>query len=45
MGGALSTLPAHKLGGFAIAEALKRAQIESKDVSDVILGRVCKMKD
>jgi len=40
LGGALSTLTAHKLGGFAIAEALKRAQIESKDVSDVILGQV-----
>lgn len=40
LGGALSTLPAHKLGGFAMAEALKRAQIESKDVSDVILGQV-----
>jgi acetyl-CoA C-acetyltransferase len=40
LGGSLSTVAAHKLGGFAIAEALKRAQIESKDVSDVILGQV-----
>src|SRR5271155_4950572 len=40
LGGALSTLAAHKLGGFAMAEALKRAHIESKDVSDVILGQV-----
>jgi len=40
LGGGLSTLPAHRLGQVAIAEALQRAQVEPKDVSEVILGQV-----
>ena len=38
--GALSSLPAHELGKVAIVEALKRAHIDAKDVSEVILGHV-----
>src|SRR5712672_516136 len=38
--GGLSTLPAHKLGEVAIAEALRRAQVEPKDVSEVIMGQI-----
>jgi acetyl-CoA C-acetyltransferase len=38
--GALSTLPAHELGKIAIVEALKRAKVDSKEVSEVILGHV-----
>jgi len=38
--GALSTLPAHELGKIAIVEALKRAKVEAKEVSEVILGHV-----
>jgi acetyl-CoA C-acetyltransferase len=40
LGGALSTLPAHRLGQIVIAEALRRAQVEPGEVSDVILGQV-----
>jgi acetyl-CoA C-acetyltransferase len=40
LGGGLSTLPAHRLGQAAIAEALLRAQVEPKEVTDVILGQV-----
>jgi acetyl-CoA C-acetyltransferase len=40
LGGGLSTLPAHRLGQVAIAEALKRAKVEPKEVTDVILGQV-----
>jgi len=40
LGGALSALPAHQLGALAIGEALKRAGVESKDVSEVVLGQV-----
>ncbi len=38
--GALSTLPAHELGKIAIVEALKRAGVDAKEVSEVILGHV-----
>src|SRR5690349_1013185 len=38
--GALSTLPAHELGKVAIAEALKRAGVEGKEVSEVIIGQI-----
>ena len=38
--GGLSTLPAHKLGEAAIAEALHRAHVDPKDVSEVILGQI-----
>ncbi|GAV05247.1 hypothetical protein RvY_15410 [Ramazzottius varieornatus] len=38
--GALSSLPAHKLGSVVISEALKRAQVRPDEVSEVILGQV-----
>ena len=38
--GALSALPAHELGAIAIAEALSRAKVDPKDVSEVILGQI-----
>ncbi len=38
--GALSTLPAHELGKIAIVEALKRAKLDGKEVSEVVLGHV-----
>ena len=38
--GALSSLTAPKLGSLVIAEALKRAGVEGKDVSEVIMGEV-----
>jgi len=38
--GALSSLPAHELGKVAIVEALKRAKVDTKEVSEVILGHV-----
>ncbi|MGE3065713.1 MAG: acetyl-CoA C-acetyltransferase [Hyphomicrobiaceae bacterium] len=38
--GALSTLPAHDLGKIAISEALKRANVEPGDVSEVIMGQI-----
>ena len=37
--GGLASLPAHKLGEVAIAEALRRAHVEPKDVSEVIMAR------
>ena len=40
LGGAFATLPAHRLGQVVIAGALKRAGVEPKDVSEVILGQV-----
>ena len=40
LGGALSTLPAHRLGQIVITEALRRAQVEPEEVSEVILGQV-----
>ena len=38
--GGLASLPAHKLGEVAIAEALRRARVEPKDVSEVIMGQI-----
>ncbi|MGA7323603.1 MAG: acetyl-CoA C-acetyltransferase [Rhodomicrobium sp.] len=38
--GALSTVPAHELGKTVITEALKRANTEPGEVSEVILGQV-----
>ncbi len=38
--GALSSVPAHELGRTVITEALKRANTEPGDVSEVILGQV-----
>ncbi|KAK7791715.1 hypothetical protein R5R35_000289 [Gryllus longicercus] len=37
--GALSSVKAHELGSIAIKEALKRANVDPKDVSEVILGQ------
>ena len=38
--GGLASPPAHKLGEVAIAEALRRAGVEGKEVSEVILGQI-----
>jgi acetyl-CoA C-acetyltransferase len=38
--GSLASLPAHALGKVAIQAALERAGVESKDVSEVILGQI-----
>jgi acetyl-CoA C-acetyltransferase len=38
--GSFANVPAHELGRTAIKEVLKRAQIEGKDVSEVILGQI-----
>ena len=38
--GALAALPAHELGKVAIAEAMKRARVEPKEVSEVVLGQI-----
>jgi acetyl-CoA C-acetyltransferase len=38
--GALSSLPAHKLGEVAIREVLNRAKVDPAEVSEVILGQV-----
>ncbi|MGH7032913.1 MAG: acetyl-CoA C-acetyltransferase [Stellaceae bacterium] len=38
--GALAALPAHELGKVAIAEALRRAQVAPKEVSEVVLGQI-----
>src|SRR5207302_10914898 len=38
--GGLAGLPAHKLGEVAIAEVLRRAQVEPGGVSEVILGQI-----
>src|SRR5438034_4366495 len=38
--GGLASLPAHKLGEIAIAEVLRRAQLEPREVSEVILGQI-----
>jgi acetyl-CoA C-acetyltransferase len=40
MSGALSSLSAADLGGFAIAEALKRAGVEPDQVDHVVMGQV-----
>jgi len=38
--GGLSSLPAHKLGEVAIAEALRRGHVEPNEVSEVIMGQI-----
>ena len=38
--GAFASLPAHQLGKVAIEAALRRAQVDAGDVSEVILGQV-----
>src|SRR5499433_4034661 len=38
--GGLASLPAHKLGEVAISEALRRANVEPKEVSEVIMGQI-----
>ncbi len=38
--GSLSALPAHELGAIAIGEALNRAKVDPKDVSEVIMGQI-----
>jgi len=38
--GGLASLPAHQLGEVAIREALRRAEVEAKEVSEVILGQI-----
>ncbi|MGH7059986.1 MAG: acetyl-CoA C-acetyltransferase [Stellaceae bacterium] len=38
--GGLASLPAHKLGEIAIGEALRRAGVEPREVSEVILGQI-----
>ncbi len=38
--GSLSAVPAHELGIVAIKEALKRANVEPGDVSEVIMGQI-----
>jgi len=38
--GAFGNLPAHELGKVAIVEAMKRAGVEGKQVSEVIMGQI-----
>ena len=38
--GALSSVPAHYLGEVAITEAMRRANIDAKEVSEVIMGQI-----
>src|SRR3954452_20887692 len=38
--GGLASLPAHKLGEGAIFEALRRAEVDPKEVSEVIIGQI-----
>jgi acetyl-CoA C-acetyltransferase len=38
--GGLASLPAHQLGEAAIAEALRRAEVDPKEVSEVIMGQI-----
>jgi acetyl-CoA C-acetyltransferase len=38
--GALSSLLAHQLGQIAIVEALKRAKVDPKEVSEVVMGQI-----
>jgi acetyl-CoA C-acetyltransferase len=38
--GAFANLPAHDLGKAAIKEVLKRAKVDAKEVSEVILGQI-----
>jgi acetyl-CoA C-acetyltransferase len=38
--GSFATTPAHELGRVAIVEALNRAKVDAKEVSEVVLGQV-----
>src|SRR5438067_7235527 len=38
--GGLASLPAHKLGEVAIAEVLRRANVDPKEVSEVVMGQI-----
>ncbi len=38
--GGLASLPAHKLGEVAIAEAMRRAGVEAGEVNEVIMGQI-----
>ena len=38
--GGLASLPAHRLGEVAITEALRRAAVDPKEVSEVIMGQI-----
>jgi acetyl-CoA C-acetyltransferase len=38
--GSLSSVPAHYLGQIAIAEAMRRANVDAKEVSEVIMGQI-----
>jgi len=38
--GSLSTLPAHQLGEVAIREALSRADVDTGDIDEVIMGQI-----
>ncbi len=38
--GALSSVPAHYLGQTAITEAIRRANVDAKEVSEVIMGQI-----
>jgi acetyl-CoA C-acetyltransferase len=38
--GGLSSVPAHYLGQVAITEAMRRANIDAKEVSEVIMGQI-----
>jgi len=38
--GSFANVPAHDLGKAAIKEVLKRAKVDAKDVSEVILGQI-----
>lgn len=40
LGGAISSLTAPELGGIVVKEALKRAEVSTQDVQEVILGTV-----
>jgi acetyl-CoA C-acetyltransferase len=38
--GNLSSLPAHELGQIVIGEAMRRANVDAKEVSEVIMGQI-----
>jgi acetyl-CoA C-acetyltransferase len=38
--GALSSVPAHRLGQIVIAEALRRCKVDAQQVSEVIMGQI-----
>src|SRR5437867_12460343 len=40
LGGALAQIPATKLGGLVVREAIRRAKLEPAQVEEVILGHV-----